>query len=96
MCEKSNARKIFTTGFVSRAFFSVGQIKSFKMYNKIKQEDGCLHHQGDESLMMEATITSETSVNFYQTTLRKNPEDSHLHTRRRENLKSHKIKQFII
>jgi hypothetical protein len=32
--------------------------------------------------------TSETSVNVYQTTRRYNPEDSHLHTRRRENLKS--------
>jgi hypothetical protein len=34
------------------------------------------------------TSTSETSVDFYHTTRRKNPEDSHLHTRRRENLKS--------
>jgi hypothetical protein len=33
--------------------------------------------------------TSETSVNVYQNALRNNPEDSHLHTRRRENLKSH-------
>jgi hypothetical protein len=39
--------------------------------------------------MMEAASTSETSVNFYQTTLRNSPEDSHLHTRSRENLKSH-------
>jgi hypothetical protein len=28
--------------------------------------------------MMEAAITSEMSVNFYQTTWRNNPEDSHL------------------
>jgi hypothetical protein len=41
------------------------------------------------ALMMEAANTSETSVNFYQTTGSNNPEDSHLHTRRRENLKSH-------
>jgi hypothetical protein len=40
------------------------------------------------ALMMEAARTSETSVNFYQTT-RRNPEDSNLRTRRRENLKSH-------
>jgi hypothetical protein len=40
------------------------------------------------ALMMEAARTSETSVNFYQTTRRYNPEDSHRHTRRRENLKS--------
>jgi hypothetical protein len=31
-------------------------------------------------LMMEAVCTSKTSVNFYQTTRRYNPEDSHLHT----------------
>jgi hypothetical protein len=29
------------------------------------------------ALMMEAVITSETSVNIYHTTRRKNPEDSH-------------------
>jgi hypothetical protein len=41
------------------------------------------------ALMMVAKSTSETSVKFYQITRRNNPEDSHLHTRRRENLKSH-------
>jgi hypothetical protein len=41
------------------------------------------------ALMMETVSTSETSVNFYQTTRRKNPEVSQLHTRRRENLKFH-------
>jgi hypothetical protein len=41
------------------------------------------------ALMMEAARTSETLVNFYQTTLRYNPEDSHLRTHRRENLKSY-------
>jgi hypothetical protein len=41
------------------------------------------------ALMMEAASTSETSANFYQTTRRNIPEDSYLHTRRRENLKSH-------
>jgi hypothetical protein len=29
--------------------------------------------------MMEAANTSETSVNFYQTTQHSNPEDNHLH-----------------
>jgi hypothetical protein len=43
---------------------------------------------------IEAETTSEILVNFYQTTRCNNPEDSHLHTRRRENLKSHK--SFII
>jgi hypothetical protein len=40
------------------------------------------------ALMMESFYTSETSVSFHQTTRRNNPEDSYLHTRRRENLKS--------
>jgi hypothetical protein len=41
---------------------------------------------------MEAVSTSETLVNFYQTTRRYNPEDSHLRTHRRENLKSYTSK----
>jgi hypothetical protein len=41
-----------------------------------------LHHQGDHR-------TSETSVSFYETTRRNIPLGCHLHTRRRENLKSH-------
>jgi hypothetical protein len=36
------------------------------------------------------SVTSETLVNFYQTTRCNNPEDSHLHTHRCESLKSHK------
>jgi hypothetical protein len=31
------------------------------------------------ALMMEAASISQTSVNFYQTTWRSNPEDSYLH-----------------
>jgi hypothetical protein len=31
------------------------------------------------TLMMETVSTSETSVNYYQTTRRNIPEDSHLH-----------------
>jgi hypothetical protein len=38
---------------------------------------------------MEAVITSETSVNLYHIIWRIIPEDSHLHIRRREYLKSH-------
>jgi hypothetical protein len=44
-------------------------------------------------VMMEAARTSETLVNFYQTTWHYNPEDSHLHTHCRENLKSYKKKE---
>jgi hypothetical protein len=40
------------------------------------------------TLMMELARTSETSVNFYQTTRRYKQEDRHLYTRRRENFKS--------
>jgi hypothetical protein len=49
----------------------------------------CLHHLVLMALMKEPVNTSETSVNFYQTTRPNNPEESHLYTRRRENLKSH-------
>jgi hypothetical protein len=52
----------------------------------------CLHYQNDE--MMEAVRTSQKTINFYQTTRRNIPEDSHIHTRRRENLKFHQ--DFII
>jgi hypothetical protein len=38
---------------------------------------------------METASTFETSVNVYQTTWWNNPEHSRLHTRNRENLKSH-------
>jgi hypothetical protein len=34
----------------------------------------CLH----DVLMMKAASTSETPLNFYQTTWRNNPEDSHI------------------
>jgi hypothetical protein len=44
--------------------------------------------------MMEAVSTPETSVNIYQTTRRNIPEDSHFHTRRRENLKSHPVNLY--
>jgi hypothetical protein len=45
---------------------------------------------------MEEARTSETMVNFFQTTRHNNPEDSHLHARRRENLKSHSTKKVRI
>jgi hypothetical protein len=40
------------------------------------------------ALMMKTASTSKTLVNFYQTISCNNPEDSHLHTRRQEKLKS--------
>jgi hypothetical protein len=41
------------------------------------------------NLMIEAVGSSKTSVNIYQPKLRNIPEDNHLHTRRRENVKYH-------
>jgi hypothetical protein len=38
---------------------------------------------------MEVISTSETSGNFYEAALSNSPEDSNIHTRCRENLKSH-------
>jgi hypothetical protein len=43
------------------------------------------------ALMMGAVCTSETSINFYWTILRNVPEDSHLHTHRREELRLRQI-----
>jgi hypothetical protein len=43
------------------------------------------------TLMMETVSTSETYVNLYQATRRDIPNDSQLHIRCRENLKSHDL-----
>jgi hypothetical protein len=47
------------------------------------------------ALMMEAVRTSETSVSIYLTTRQYIPEDSKLHTRHREILKSHTITKSL-
>jgi hypothetical protein len=47
-------------------------------------------------LVMEAASTSETSVKFCQTARRNIPEDSLLHIRCHENLKSHLIKPYVV
>jgi hypothetical protein len=39
------------------------------------------------ALIIKAASTSETVVNFYQTTWRYDPEESHLHPHHHENLK---------
>jgi hypothetical protein len=59
------------------------------LYEDDRLLECCAVCVGDIVLMMEAVSTSETSVTFYQTIQRNIPEDSHLHTRLRENLKSH-------
>jgi hypothetical protein len=48
-----------------------------------------------EALIMEAARTSETSVDIQLRTRQYIPEDSELHTCRRENLKSHTEEQFL-
>jgi hypothetical protein len=48
------------------------------------------------ALMMEAVQTSETSVNSYQPTRYYNPEDGHLRSHRRENLRSHLGGQWAV
>jgi hypothetical protein len=62
-------------------FLVVAPCTLVKVYRRFRGAC-CLHHQGYESniALMKAGNTSETSVNFYQTLLRNNPEDSHLHT----------------
>jgi hypothetical protein len=49
-----------------------------------------------EVALMEAVPTSETSVNFYETTRRNIPQGCQLHTRRRENLKSQLGKRLAL
>jgi hypothetical protein len=44
---------------------------------------------------MEAVLTSETSVNIYLSTRQYIPEDSKLHTRRRENLKADTVRRLF-
>jgi hypothetical protein len=46
-------------------------------------------------LMMEAARSSETSVYIQLKTRQYIPDDSELHTRRRENLKSHKVSSVV-
>jgi hypothetical protein len=48
-----------------------------------RETEKTLHHEVD------AASTSETSVYYYEATWRSIPEDFHLHTRCRENGKSH-------
>jgi hypothetical protein len=65
-------------------FWVVALCSLVEVYHRFRSTC-CLHHQGDER----AARTSETLLNFYQTTQRYNPEDSHFRTHRRENLKSY-------
>jgi hypothetical protein len=65
-------------------FWDVAPCSLVEVYRRFRCAH-CLHHQGDET-----TRTSKMSVNFYQTARHNIPEDVHLHTRHRQNLKSQK------
>jgi hypothetical protein len=61
-------------------FWDVAPCSLVEVYQRFRGPC-CLHHQGHESLIaliMEAASTSETLVNFCQTTRRYILEDSHL------------------
>jgi hypothetical protein len=66
-----------------RVFWVVAPCSLGEVYRRFRGAC-CLHHQGDEA-----------SVNLHQTTWRNNPEDSHLHTRHRQNLKSHLGRSYV-
>jgi hypothetical protein len=74
-----------TTTLLIAVFWIVAPFSLVHIYQRFRGPC-CLHHHGAQ--MMEAARTSETLVNFYQTTWSYNPEDSHLHTHCCENLKS--------
>jgi hypothetical protein len=77
---------IFSHKFPNSSFIAIPTFDTSNkaLLNYPRNEDGCLI-----ALMLEATRTSETLVNFYQTTRRYSPEESHLRTHRREYLKSY-------
>jgi hypothetical protein len=87
LCSGINRKTACSLGSVRMAVFWVVAPCSLVEVHLRFRGPCCLHHQG--TLMMEAARFSETLVNFYQTTRSYNPQDSYLHTHRRENLKSH-------
>jgi hypothetical protein len=69
-------------------------LKSYK-FLKTNSSGIVIKCQGDETLnalMMEAVQTSETLADSYRSTRRYDPEDGHLYTHRRENLKSYLVR----
>jgi hypothetical protein len=78
-------------------FWDVAACCLVEVYRCFRRAYYLHHHELSViALMMEAASTSETSVNFYQIKRRNNSEDSHLHTRHRENLKYHgRVKNLV-
>jgi hypothetical protein len=71
-------------------------VSQYNAFNPLKPSGNCMHHPLQHSVTIYEfriilTINSDyfEEVYFYQTTRRYNPEDSHLRTHRRENLKSY-------
>jgi hypothetical protein len=77
------------TDDIATAHFSVSERRRAIVTKRLKYGmlDVLLKVHTDLALMMEAVRTSETSVNFNVITWHYIPEDSKLHTCRRENLK---------
>jgi hypothetical protein len=69
---------------VTKIIFAVCTFKKYCNKSHIIIEYNCWNVS-----VVEITRTSETSVSFYQTTRHSCPEDSHLFTSHRKNLKSH-------
>jgi hypothetical protein len=87
---------VFVSRFSSRSSVSEEHLEDGCLLSCCAVQSGCSFQTFQRRLLPPSSVqdretvnTSETSVNFYQTTLRNNPEHSHLHTHRRENLKSH-------
>jgi hypothetical protein len=91
--------KVTSQKLNSAVFWVVAPCNLVEVYRRFRGAC-CLHHQGDDSVKKMSHRPddggmSETSVNFYQITRRNNSEGSHLYTRRRENLKSHKSENNV-
>jgi hypothetical protein len=83
-CFLLSRKKFIVNNYTLTSFEAKTSLNSTRMTH----EDNCL--LGCCDLTMEEVSTSETSDNFCETTWRNISEDSHLYTRRRQNLKSHK------
>jgi hypothetical protein len=66
------------------------------MMNKLQKKITDFWEAATSILMTEAVGTSETSVSFYKTTRCNIPEGSHLHIRRRKNLKYFKRQKTLL
>jgi hypothetical protein len=77
---------------VSRVFWDVAPCSHIEVYRRF---GGASIIRAMTALLTEAVRTSETSVNFNVTTWRYIPEDTKLHTRRCEDLKSHCLILYI-